>query len=156
MTPTTLPQDRPTAGSPTTPPASGIVPELLDTHDAARLLGIGTRTLWRWSNSGISPRPIKIGRGLLRGGPVSAVRPGRLDRGGVSSRGRRPHVEREMIHCDVPAVAYLPIRGVMRHVCHYHAGSGVYYPEPERATRDRPPVSLTHEDQIDEPIDYTI
>lgn len=53
-----------TAGGPATPQAAGIVPELLDTHDAAKLLAIGTRTLWRWSRSGICPPPIKIGRGL--------------------------------------------------------------------------------------------
>ena len=46
------------------PTAAGIVPELLDTHDAAKLLGIGCRTLWRWSRSGICPPPVKIGRGL--------------------------------------------------------------------------------------------
>jgi predicted DNA-binding transcriptional regulator AlpA len=53
-----------TAGSPTTPPASDITPELLTTAQAAKLLGIGTRTLWRWSRSGICPSPVKIGRGL--------------------------------------------------------------------------------------------
>lgn len=46
------------------PTPDEIVPELIDTHDAARLLGIGTRTLWRWSNSGLAPAPLKIGRGL--------------------------------------------------------------------------------------------
>jgi predicted DNA-binding transcriptional regulator AlpA len=39
-------------------------PFLLTTEEAARLCGIGTRTLWRWSRSGICPPPIKIGRGL--------------------------------------------------------------------------------------------
>lgn len=53
-----------TAGSPTTPQAVGIVPELLTVKQAAQLCGIGTRTLWRWSRSGIAPAPIKIGRGL--------------------------------------------------------------------------------------------
>ena len=46
------------------PESSGITPELLDTHDAARLLAIGERTLWRWSRSGICPAPVRIGRGL--------------------------------------------------------------------------------------------
>lgn len=46
------------------PGASGIVPELLSEKQAAQLCGIGTRTLWRWSRSGIAPAPIKIGRGL--------------------------------------------------------------------------------------------
>ena len=35
---------------------------LLDTKQVAELLGIGERTLWAWSRSGIAPRPIKIGR----------------------------------------------------------------------------------------------
>jgi predicted DNA-binding transcriptional regulator AlpA len=51
-----------TAGGRTTP--TDIVPELLDTHQAARLVNCGERTLWRWSRSGIAPAPIKIGRGL--------------------------------------------------------------------------------------------
>ncbi len=46
------------------PGSSGITPELIDTHDAARLCGIAERTIWRWSNSGLMPKPIKIGRGL--------------------------------------------------------------------------------------------
>lgn len=37
---------------------------LLDTKQVAELLGIGERTLWRWSRSGIAPRPIKIGRAV--------------------------------------------------------------------------------------------
>lgn len=52
-----------TAGSPATPQADGIVAELLTEKQAAQLCGIGTRTLWRWSRSGIAPRPVKIGRG---------------------------------------------------------------------------------------------
>ncbi len=40
-----------------------IVPELLTTAEAARLVNVGERTLWRWSRSGIAPRPIKIGAG---------------------------------------------------------------------------------------------
>jgi excisionase family DNA binding protein len=35
---------------------------LLDTKQVAELLGIGERTLWRWSRSGSAPRPIKIGK----------------------------------------------------------------------------------------------
>jgi excisionase family DNA binding protein len=38
---------------------------LLTTKQAAELLSIGERTLWRHSRSGIAPRPIKIG-GLIR------------------------------------------------------------------------------------------
>lgn len=40
-----------------------ILPELLTTAEAAGLCRIGERTLWRWSRSGIAPRPIKIGTG---------------------------------------------------------------------------------------------
>ena len=39
-------------------------PALLTTKEAARLLSIGERTLWRWSRSGRAPQPIKIGDGL--------------------------------------------------------------------------------------------
>jgi excisionase family DNA binding protein len=60
------------AGGRTTP--SEIVPELVDSREAAQLLGIGKRTLWRWSRSGICPSPIKIGRG-----PRAAVRFRRAD-----------------------------------------------------------------------------
>lgn len=49
--------------------APGIVPELLTSKQAAELLAIGERSLWRWSRSGICPAPIKIG-----GGPRAAVR----------------------------------------------------------------------------------
>ena len=41
-----------------------ITPELLTTCKAADLTGIGERTLWRWSRSGLAPAPIKIGHGL--------------------------------------------------------------------------------------------
>ncbi|MBM4094251.1 MAG: helix-turn-helix domain-containing protein [Planctomycetes bacterium] len=54
--------DAPTTSAAAAP--ADITPELLDTHDAAKLLSIGERTLWRWSRSGICPAPIKIGRGL--------------------------------------------------------------------------------------------
>jgi len=40
-----------------------IVPELLTTGEAARLVNVGERTLWRWSRCGIAPRPVKIGAG---------------------------------------------------------------------------------------------
>lgn len=36
-----------------------IVPELLTTKEAARLVNCGERTLWRWSRSGIAPAPVK-------------------------------------------------------------------------------------------------
>ena len=37
--------------------------ELLTSRQVAQLLGIGERTLWRWSRSGICPAPVKIGKG---------------------------------------------------------------------------------------------
>jgi len=46
--------------SPRTPP---ILPQLLSTREAAVLCGCGERTLWRWSRSGVAPRPVKIGPG---------------------------------------------------------------------------------------------
>ena len=50
---------RPNERSGTDP--STITPELLTTKQAAKLCGIGERTLWRWSRSGIAPAPVKIG-----------------------------------------------------------------------------------------------
>ena len=47
---------------PTDPPTA-IVPELLTTAEAARLAGVGERTWWRWSRSGLAPRPILLGNG---------------------------------------------------------------------------------------------
>ena len=38
-----------------------IAPELLTTREAAKLLGIGERTLWRHSRSGAAPAPVTIG-----------------------------------------------------------------------------------------------
>jgi len=43
-----------------------ITPELLTTKQAAKLLGIGERTLWRWSRSGVAPAPVKIGGTAVR------------------------------------------------------------------------------------------
>ena len=39
---------------------------LLTTAEAAELLSIGERTLWRWSRSGIAPAPVKIGGSAVR------------------------------------------------------------------------------------------
>ena len=46
-------------------PASvgGIQLELLTSKHAAELCGIGERTLWRYSRSGICPSPLKLGNG---------------------------------------------------------------------------------------------
>jgi excisionase family DNA binding protein len=41
------------------------LPPLLTTPQAAKLIGCGERTLWRWSRSGIAPAPVKIG-GTIR------------------------------------------------------------------------------------------
>ena len=40
-----------------------LLPELLTTKQAAELCGIGERTFWAWSRSGLAPAPIKIGHG---------------------------------------------------------------------------------------------
>jgi len=37
--------------------------ELLTTREAAELCGIGERTLWRWSRTGVAPEALKIGAG---------------------------------------------------------------------------------------------
>lgn len=44
-------------------PATGLnsSPELLTTAQAAKLLGLGERTLWRYSRSGRAPSPVRIG-----------------------------------------------------------------------------------------------
>jgi predicted DNA-binding transcriptional regulator AlpA len=41
-----------------------IVPELLTVSEAAKLLNIGTRSLWRWSRCGIAPPPVRIGNAV--------------------------------------------------------------------------------------------
>jgi predicted DNA-binding transcriptional regulator AlpA len=38
-------------------------PELVTTAEAAQMMGVGQRTLWRWSRCGVAPRPLKIGLG---------------------------------------------------------------------------------------------
>jgi excisionase family DNA binding protein len=38
-----------------------VSPELLTTKQAAELLGLGERTLWRYSNSDRAPAPVRIG-----------------------------------------------------------------------------------------------
>lgn len=47
-----------------TAPEAGIVPELLTTKQAAELAGVGERTWWAWSRSGLAPGPITIGHGV--------------------------------------------------------------------------------------------
>jgi predicted DNA-binding transcriptional regulator AlpA len=43
-----------------------IIPELMSLDQAAALCGVSPRTLWGWAKSGISPAPLKIGRGTVR------------------------------------------------------------------------------------------
>ena len=43
------------------PALETIVPELLTTKQAAAFVGLGERTLWRHSHSGLAPAPLKIG-----------------------------------------------------------------------------------------------
>ena len=53
--------------APTTPialPPESSLPALLSSEQAAKLCGCGTRTLWRWSRSGVCPAPVKIGGGV--------------------------------------------------------------------------------------------
>ena len=38
-----------------------VVPELLTTREAAALVNVGERTLWRWSRAGRAPAPVHIG-----------------------------------------------------------------------------------------------
>ena len=40
-----------------------LVSELLKTKEAAQMAGVGERTWWAWSRSGLAPRPIAIGHG---------------------------------------------------------------------------------------------
>lgn len=40
------------------------LPALLTIKQAAALCGCGERTLWRWSHSGMCPRPVQIGSGI--------------------------------------------------------------------------------------------
>ncbi len=43
-----------------------IAPELLTLKQAAELCAVSDRTLWGWATSGISPAPLKIGKGTVR------------------------------------------------------------------------------------------
>jgi excisionase family DNA binding protein len=37
-------------------------PELLSVREVAQRLGLGTRTVWRWSATGQLPTPVRLGR----------------------------------------------------------------------------------------------
>ncbi len=43
-----------------------VAPELLTLRQAAELCAVSDRTLWTWATTGISPAPIKIGKGTVR------------------------------------------------------------------------------------------
>jgi len=73
---TSAPQDQQSHGGRTTTTGNGIahvapgcnapaaiVPELLTTKQAAELCGVGERTYWAWSRSGLAPPPVYIGLG---------------------------------------------------------------------------------------------
>jgi excisionase family DNA binding protein len=47
-------------------PGERVAPVLLTTKQAADLVNCGERTLWRWSRSGIAPKPVTIGGTLVR------------------------------------------------------------------------------------------
>jgi hypothetical protein len=50
-------------------------------------------------------------------------------------------MECEMDFCDAPAVAFVPVWGVRRHLCEYHAtGRGASNQEPEQPALTRPAV----------------
>ena len=40
--------------------------ELLTRREAAKLCNVSDRTLWQWAVDGISPAPLKIGKGTVR------------------------------------------------------------------------------------------
>ena len=42
-----------------------VVAELLTLRQAAELCAVSDRTLWTWATTGISPAPIKIGKGTV-------------------------------------------------------------------------------------------
>jgi predicted DNA-binding transcriptional regulator AlpA len=42
------------------------VPELLTLREMAALCGVSQRTAWGWAESGVSPAPLKIGKGVVR------------------------------------------------------------------------------------------
>jgi hypothetical protein len=44
--------------------AGTVAPELLTTAEAAEMLHLGEQTLWRYSRSGVTPAPRKIGAPL--------------------------------------------------------------------------------------------
>jgi predicted DNA-binding transcriptional regulator AlpA len=47
-------------------PADAVAPELLTLRQAAELCAVSDRTLSTWATSGISPAPVRIGKGTVR------------------------------------------------------------------------------------------
>jgi predicted DNA-binding transcriptional regulator AlpA len=43
-----------------------LTPELLTLPQVAALCGVSQRTVWGWARDGISPPPVKIGKGTVR------------------------------------------------------------------------------------------
>jgi len=57
----------PAAGVPAKPDDPPIdTPVLLTSRQAARLCGVGERTLWRWAHSGSAPAPLRPGGRAVR------------------------------------------------------------------------------------------
>ncbi len=48
------------------PTLENITPELLTTAEAARLISVGERSLWRYSHDGTAPAPIRINGTAVR------------------------------------------------------------------------------------------
>jgi predicted DNA-binding transcriptional regulator AlpA len=61
-----MPSSTPTTSTPQDLPSTDITPELLRPAEAARLIGCGVRSLWRWSRSGAAPAPVRIGGTTVR------------------------------------------------------------------------------------------
>jgi predicted DNA-binding transcriptional regulator AlpA len=47
-------------------PSTAATAELLTLRQAAGLCQVSERCLWGWATSGVSPAPVKIGRGTVR------------------------------------------------------------------------------------------
>lgn len=56
-----------------TPAIETVIPEAMTLQTAAALCAVSERTLWGWANTGISPAPLKIGRGTVRYSRASYV-----------------------------------------------------------------------------------
>lgn len=43
-------------------PIATIIPELLTLDQAAKLVNVGARSLWRYAHNGVAPRAVHVGR----------------------------------------------------------------------------------------------